>query len=305
MTVVDLYNRDFSMNIGGVPITTQTGDPLVKDRIDTQLRVTFDVEKTLSKEPNQATITVYNLNIPNRAAIQTGAEIADTARTATPPIAYDWPLVIEAGYMGSLETIFSGNITFAHSEKEAVDWVTTIEAGDGENKYRKGRMNKSYKAGTTVAQVALDAAALLDVSPGNIAEKLGVGVFRNGYSVFTQGYVASGSAADILDSLMSSAGFRWSIQDGSLQVLAPTDTNFEEIVILSKDFGMVGSPQIAEKGKITVTSLLQGKLKPGGRIIVQSELVNGQFKVERVKHFGDTFGRDWYTEIEAKPAGLA
>jgi hypothetical protein len=285
MTVIDLYNRDFALTVGGIPLTTQTGDVLQPDNIDTQL--------------NKAEVTVFNFNLANRAALKTGNQIAQETRATG--LAYDWPLVIEAGYMGSREVLFTGNITYATSKKESTDWVTNIECGDGETRYRESRINKAFGPGTTVAQVALECSTALDVGPGNIGEKLGTGIFRDGYGVFNQGYVASGASQEVLDDLLSSAGFTWSIQDGNLQILAPEDTTFEEIVVLSKEFGLVGSPEVGDKGIVTAKSLLQGKIRPGRRIIIQSEMVSGTFKIDKVSHYGDTFGTDWYTELEAKP----
>lgn len=299
MTVIDLYNRDFALTVGGIPLTMQTGDILQPDNIDTQLRVVFNIDKNSDKSPNKAEVTVFNFNLANRAALKTGNQIAQETRAAG--LAYDWPLVIEAGYMGSREVIFTGNITYATSKKESTDWVTNIECGDGETKFRENRINKAFGPGTTVAQVALECSVALDVGPGNIGEKLGTGIFRDGYGVFSQGYVASGASQEVLDDLLSSAGFTWSIQDGNLQILAPEDTTFEEIVVLSKEFGLVGSPEVGDKGIVTAKSLLQGKIRPGRRIIIQSEMVSGTFKIDKVSHYGDTFGTDWYTELEAKP----
>jgi hypothetical protein len=299
MTVIDLYNRDFAITVGGIPLTMQTGDILQPDNIDTQLRVVFNIDKNSDKSPNKAEVTVFNFNLANRATLKTGNQIAQETRATG--LAYDWPLVIEAGYMGSREVLFTGNITYATSKKESTDWVTNIECGDGETKFRENRINKAFGPGTTVAQVALECSTALDVGPGNIGEKLGTGIFRDGYGVFSQGYVASGASQEILDDLLSSAGFTWSIQDGNLQILAPEDTTFEEIVVLSKEFGLVGSPEVGDKGIVTAKSLLQGKIRPGRRIIIQSEMVSGTFKIDKVSHYGDTFGSDWYTELEAKP----
>jgi hypothetical protein len=299
MPLGDLYNRDFALTVGGIPLSMQTGDILQPDKIDTQLRVVFNIDRNSNKDPNKAQVTVYNFNLANRAKLQTGNELAETTREAG--LAYDWPLVVEAGYMGSREVVFSGNIAYAVSRKESVDWVTEIECGDGENKFRSSRMNKSYGPATTVTQVALDAATLLDVGPGNLAEKLGVGVFRKGFSVFSQGYVASGPAEEVLDDLLSSAGYTWSIQDGNLQILAPEETTFEEVVVLNKNLGLIGSPEKGEKGIVTAKSLLQGKIKVGRRIIIESAMIKGMFKVTKLSHYGDTFGTDWYTEFEASP----
>jgi hypothetical protein len=295
----ELFNRAFSLNIGGIPIETQLSDISQPEKTEPTLKVGFDIVRNLNKDPNTAYVSVYDLNYMNRALLQEGSDLVDTFRSVNK--LYDWPLVIEAGYVGSKEVLFTGNITYATSRREGVDWVTDIECEDGGNKYRNKRMNQSYQPGATVLSVATQAAALLDLGPGNLIDKLGVGVFRKGYSVFTQGFVASGRVSDVLDQLLSSAGFTWSIQDGNLLILGPTETALEEVVVLSQKTGLIGSPEKGEKGILTAKSLLQGKLKPGRRIVMDSELVTGQYKIERVEHFGDTWGTDWYSEVEAKP----
>jgi hypothetical protein len=103
------------------------------------------------------------------------------------------------------------------------------------------------------------------------------------------------------DKYVSTAGYQWSIQDGVLQVLAPSETTLETVYVLNSSSGMIGSPEKGEDGTIKGVSLLQGDIRPGRRIQFDSKMVKGTFKTERVIHTGDTWGQNWYTELEAKP----
>ena len=48
-------------------------------------------------------------------------------------------------------------------------------------------------------------------------------------------------------------------------------------------------------------SLLQGRIRCGGRINLKCVVRSGLHKVIGVTHTGDTFGGAWETEIEAFP----
>ena len=296
----EFYNRDFSLTIGSQTMNMQLVDEFQQAVAEPILKVDFNVEKSLDKDPNVANVTIYNLNLDNRATLQEGSEIAEKLRKGKK--VYDWPIVIEAGYVGFKEVLFKGNITFVNSVRETVNWVTYIEAGDAEKKTRSKRLNKSFAKGTTVFSVIDQVAEVLGVGKGNLQERLGSGVFRKGYGVFKQGFVASGRVVNILDGLLASAGYTWSIQDGELQILAPADTVLEEVIVLTKDSGLIGSPEKGEKGRIVAKSLLQGRLNPGRRVIIESEMIDGTYKIERVNHYGDVEENDWYSEFEAKPA---
>ena len=119
--------------------------------------------------------------------------------------------------------------------------------------------------------------------------------------IFKKGIVVEGKVSKLLDKYVSGAGYQWSIQDGVLQVLAPSETTLETVYVLNAASGLIGSPEKGEDGTVKAVSLLQGGIRPGRRIQLDSAMVQGTFKIERVIHHGDTWGKDWYTEVEAKP----
>ncbi len=287
-----LFNRDFSIFIGGKPLPTRSTVP-IPGISATQLRASFSIERTDNRDPNVASITFYNLNAANRKTLQEGSELAE----ATPN--YEWPLIVSAGYVGQLKQLFSGDISFANSRREGVDWITDIEAKDGGKKYNSRRFNQSFGPGTTMLQLLTQAAIALGVGLGNSA--VAFGQARRGLVLFKKGVVVTGRVSRILDTHIANLGFDWSIQDGQLQVLAPNEVLVGEAVVLNFETGLIGSPERGEKGVVTARSLLNGAIIPGRQVILQSDQVTGPFRVTRCGYVGDTWGNDWYTDFEAEP----
>jgi hypothetical protein len=296
MPIDPLFNRDFTMKIGGAPINIQKVNPLTGD-ITSALRVTFGIEKSDNRDPNRATVEIFNLSETSRKVLEIGTELAEKARAAG--AIYDWPLIIEAGYVTTKSQVFSGEILRADSRIEGVDWITTIEAEDGGNKYRSTRISQSFGKGTPLSAVLNSLALALRVGIGNSAAHFALS--PRGLVVFQNGVALNGQVSKLLDKYITSAGYTWSIQDGNLQVLGPDETLLDSIVALSALTGLVGSPDKSEKGIIKVRSLLQPQIMPGRLVTMLSKSINGGYKATKVNHYGDTWGQDWYTEFEGKP----
>lgn len=107
------------------------------------LRVAFEVKKTLESDPNTATIKIWNLNPDNEAK----------ARNE-----YD-EVLLEAGYEGAMRLVFRGNIQHVYRYRDGQDFITEIEAGDGDKSYRNATMNETLAAGTDNALLANRAAS--------------------------------------------------------------------------------------------------------------------------------------------------
>ena len=295
-----LFNRDFDMTLGAQKLGVQTVDPVTK-AVSPTLRVVFAVEKSGNRDPNSAEVEIYNLSETNRKALQAGSDLAEFNRKVG--LIYDWPLVLNAGYVSTKSQIFSGDIVQANSRLNGQDWITTIEAEDGGHKYRSARLPKgglSFGAGTPVLTVLTALATALGVGLGNSAAHFALGAQR-GYLNFDHGVALSGRVSKLLNKYVTSAGYHWSIQDGQLQVLAPDETLMDSITILSSLTGLVGSPEKGEKGVITAKSLLQPSIMPGRRVTMFSKMITGSYKATKVSIFGDTWGTDWYTEFEGTP----
>lgn len=126
-------------------------------------------------------------------------------------------------------------------------------------------------------------------------------------TTFATGLTLEGPSQKELTRLLAPRGFKWSIQDSKLQILRDTDVRTDEAVLIIADTGMIGSPESgAPKNPgdvpiLTVSTLIDPRLVPGVRMRVESRNISGLYRVEQVRHVGDTHGDDWTTRVEAKP----
>lgn len=281
-----LINRDVVVTIGEVRIAARPkGDD---DLIKPTLRVIFKVDRTRNRDTNSAEVSTWNLARKTRSLLQEE----------------NIGMIIEAGYVGSIRQIFSGDVANTETKREAVNWITTVQSGDGLVAYRSARLSESFGPGTGLGDVLKKLTRGMGIGLGNALEKIGEGNFRGGLTEFTTGLSVAGRVSDQLDRFLTTAGFEWSIQDGQLQVLRPgeaTEVPDDEVVKISKESGLVGSPEVGEKGIVKARSLLQGDIVPGRPINIEAAEVNGFFRVDKVVHTGDTWGSDWFSDLEATP----
>lgn len=101
------------------------------------LRIQFEVSKTVESAPNVAVIKIFNLNPANEAKIKNEFD----------------EVILNAGYEGAMRLVFRGNIKHVYRYREKVDYITEIEAGDGDKDFRNAVMNETLAAGTTNAQL--------------------------------------------------------------------------------------------------------------------------------------------------------
>ncbi len=281
--MTDLFNRDIALTVGTLRIASR--DEVGLDQA--VLRIAFDVMLSRARDPNKATLKIWNLNEDSRNSIQEQDRLDVT---------------IEAGFTGTLSQIFKGDMRFGNSTREGSDWITALEAGDGAKQNRSARVKASFAGGTKVTEVLKKAANALGIGTGNLEQVIAAGSKRIGMTEFTNGTVLTGKAADAIDNITKSMGLEWSIQGGQLQILEPNETTQDEAVLLSTGSGLIGSPTAGEKGRVKARSLLQPDIFPGRKVQIQSALFEGSFfKTEKVKHAGDTWSTNWFSDMELKP----
>lgn len=250
------------------------------------LRVQFRVTKTLAKSANTAEVQITNLAEHTRASLQDKSA----------------KIVISAGYLNTLGQIFIGDVRTIDHLREGPDWTTKIDAGDGERALSHARVSESFKAGIGIPDVVTVAAKKMGVDLSSATKQL-----SSDKRQFVNGYSMHGRASAELDRILTAAGYEWSIQDGRLQILKSGQATTEQIIVLSSDSGLVGSPEFgtSEKKKkppvIKFKALLSPEIKPGKRIAFDSKRHKGTHRVLKVVHTGDTAGgTTWYTDGEAE-----
>lgn len=252
------------------------------------LRIDFSIEKDNKPKPNKCDIEVYNLNAKHRGQLdQKGIRV-----------------ILQAGYAATVAQIFSGDARFINSEKHGPDWITKFECGDGERSYSYARVSESFPPGTSIQTVIGSIVKAAQLDPGNAMQKANQ-LTRQ----FIDGYVSHGLAATELTRILEPEQLNWSIQDGRIEVLAPSESLIPsgDVPLISDKTGMIGSPSYGtgEKTKgpafLKVKSLLQPLIRPGSKFELRSQILNGFYKAIKVRQTGSTHGNDWYSEIEAVP----
>jgi hypothetical protein len=274
---------------------------------ETSLRITFDIEKTTKEKTNHSKVVVYNLAPETRALFEQP----------------DQRLTLHAGYLedrGPL-LIATGHVTFAFTTRDEANWATTLELHDGHVPLRDTAVSIGMGAGASAKQIVRDIArqmAMSLVMPDDLQDR----TWKHGFSYFGAGRVGMHKVVD-------AAGWEWSVQNETVQVLARGGTSPREAIVISPSSGMVKSPErkregaqeIAQVADLTtgalprvkkvaglkpeldgwqVTSFLQPTINPGDMVKVESVAIKGDgfFRVDHLRHLGDSAGGDWHTELD-------
>lgn len=251
----------------------------------TDLRIQFDVERTLKKNPNTCTVKITNLNPDSRKVF------------SKKPL----HVTLEAGYDGVTRLLYTGDMFYAVTSQKDTDIETMIQCGDGDRIFASARANKSYGKGTSVKKVLRDLAKSIGQQlPANIEASAEL------EAQFGAGTVTSGMLKNELTTLLAPYGYSWSLQNGKLQILRDADTS--GTFTLNEANGVIGFPEFGSpprNGKspnLTLRCFLFPELYPGAAVNVDTKFLHGTFKIEKVNHKGDTHGDDWSTEVELKPS---
>jgi hypothetical protein len=271
-----LFDRDYTVTVslpGGLLGIAITG-----------LRCVFSVKKNLKSQANTVDLKIYNLSDANSSAIQSLPQAV---------------IQIDAGYVGQTSTLFLGDVRTNTVVREGADLVTHMGAGDGEKAIQHSRISQPFHKGSTIQQVLTALAGALGVDPGNVPQA--AAALAPFGSMFTMGTVLHGSAARELTRILASVGYDWSIQNGKLQILSITKALLGTAILLGEGTGLLDSPSIDKDGMLNCKALMQPDVFPGRLLVLSSEKLQGQFRVEETTHTGDTHGTDWSVDIKAKP----
>jgi hypothetical protein len=250
------------------------------------LDIEFRVERSRKSSQNTAEFTVYNL-------------AADTRKYLSQQKA---GLVVEfrAGYADQkpIPGIFLGELRETTSLRDGANWKTIVTSGDGDQA-KKRPISFSLGPGTTFENAVKRIIAEMGVQAGNLAGQLLKGKLADSSKQFSQGFTAHGNGDEELRKLLKSGGLEHSYQNGVLQVL-PIDGNLGNAAVLLKEgAGLIGSPEVGDKGSIKVRSLLTADIRPGAVFKVEAENVTGFYVAKKCVYVGQSAGADWYTDTEA------
>ena len=293
----DLFHRVWDLQVGTIRIA---GEGAGEGGERASLDCAFEVQRSVAREPNTASVKIWNLSPSHRRALDSSASLA---------------LRVSAGYRDAIGSLFDGDVRVAESHRrrrlhrsavsahgalrgtrDIVDVITEIEAEDGGTAWRTATVQRSFVAGTPVTTVLAAAVDAMGIGRGNLAE-LSADATLRGIDAYSEGTVLSGQAHHEVDRIVRGLGLTWSVQSGGLQLKRAGQPMATMAVVLSPSTGLVSSPSIDADGYVTAVSLLNPSLYPGRPVDLRSESVSGSYQVRRQTDTGDTAGDDWYSEV--------
>jgi hypothetical protein len=258
------------------------------------LRIEFEIKKDSKKNPNAGRISVYNLVNTTRTKFE-----EPNARVS-----------LSAGYREEAGPLmmFAGDVTHVSSLIEKAEISTIFELGEGYRAVRDSVISKGYAPGVTSKEVLTDLSKSMSL-PLTLPPDAPEYTWKNGLSYY-------GSSRVLMDKVTSAAGLEWSVQAGNLQVVEKNGVTTRQGILISDSSGMIGSPVRVRKAKVEksgnktevvantesedgwkVKTLLMPMLNPGDRVILESIVAEGIFRIQDIKHTGDSHGGDWMSEM--------
>lgn len=240
-----------------------------------QLRVAFEIDKTINEKPNPAKIQVWNLNRNHINQI-----LSQEYKKAALFVGYN-----------ELRQIYSGDITKVRIQREGLDFILTLECSDGHTAYTQSRAKTTLKAGATDKQIVEE---IQKTMPKVQAGAIDIPNKRQ----LPRGRVLNGDSREVLNRVARNNNADWSIQDGYLVFLPKDKVLSDDAVLISQDTGMINAPEQTDDG-LEITCLLNPALQIGGLIKLESiiEYFNGEYKVVKLAHSGDGIGGDWHSKM--------
>lgn len=232
-----------------------------------ELRVKFNVERTISGSANKFRIELYNLSPEHRNSL--GKEL-DMVR-------------LEAGYIppeggGNLGIIAQGRIRDFQHDRDGPDIITTVSCGDGDLAYRRATISKTIPKGSTLPEVVEELYKEMEKQGINRGEWK----FPEDPKTFKRPYSMCGSCIREMDTLGRGNNFYWSIQNETLEII-PGDGYLDGMIYISPKTGLLGSPTITDNG-VKVKALLNPDARPNRLVQVDSEVLrmNSQGNIYRI-----------------------
>ena len=260
-----------------------------------ELRCTFQIEKSISETPNYAEIVLYNLSAQTEnSIIKEGAKV-----------------ILEAGYRNpQYGLIFSGDIVQPLRGKEDnTTYTLTLISQDGDLFYNKGIINASFRAGQTTRDILENMTKQCSnaLELGQISDNLSQTALPRGKALF-------GLTRDYFRQMAKSEQAAFYINNNKIDFVKAMDLPTNEVIKLNGKSGLIGMPEQTEEG-IQATCLLNPLLDLNKMVSIDLRSIqrqkvdkengikniegSGIFKIIKLTHKGDTRGDEWYTEFTA------
>jgi hypothetical protein len=253
-------------------------------------KISFEVTKSSNCKENVARIKIWNLSTETRKLITASNSLVR----------------LFAGYADNkgLIEVTQGDLTNVRHSRNSTDTITEIYTHDGKKKLARKPITLSFKDEVTLKNIL-----------SKITEQSGFAFRLSGVNTGASvagGYAAFGDLDLVLDGLALVFDVKWSVQDGIILIRGTEPLNDSSIMLLTPETGLILNPETLKQtpknladsdaplpvNVYALQSLLQPHLQVNDLIAVESQDLNGNFRINKITHTGDTRGNDWYSNIE-------
>lgn len=299
------FIRHYSLYISGPKYKEYGGDSNQLAReIKDPLRISFEIHKTITREPNTAQIKIYNLSPDTeREIIQEGTQ-----------------LILSAGY-DQPGVIFKGQVFQPMRGKDgATDYVLSLDAMDGD-----AYLNLGFLSGTILSNKSRREIASQILRESNIqldssqVDDLPETNFVDGSSPKSErAKVIFGKPGKYLTNLSHMGNSSFYIDNNEAKFFDPlSQIGRDEAHLITANTGMVGMPYQIPYG-VKVKCFLNPKIRLGDFIKIDNQSVilqdlsqwdtnyrahllntDGVYRVIGIDYSGDYMGENWFCEISA------
>jgi len=287
--MVDRFLRDYRLTIG-------IGSQAVT--ILPPFRIVFTADKSDDPTLNKMTVKIDGLNDSKRRILVRDKDDkppknvkADADGNPAPKKelrANDsryFPVELQVGYLGRLETIFRGSVDEAGSTREGPQFVTTLTCLDGGHDF----LNSFVSTSVTSKSAAID--AVLGTMPNTKKGKIGA------QKDITRPKILVGNSMATIQEMLD-PDQRWFIDDERLNILSEKEVVSGYIPVVSAETGLQNIEP--KKKEIIMNMWMNTSIKVGGLVQLISTVspgANGIYKVRLITYNGDYEGSDWMMKV--------
>jgi len=221
------------------------------------LTVEFNIPFDKDAEPNEGTITVYNLSQNTRNNIKK-----------------DDKVTVNAGYQGDVGVVLEGYVSSVETNLAGPDKATTISVLDAPSPEEPKTVEKTYEVNVKADKIVNDLLPKLGLPIGRVNSP------RNPY--YATGYTAEGEIKDVLTDIAADCGVSFYVNRGKAHFHWIHDGKDADTVVLNAESGLIGSPQPFENDRFSgyrIECLLNHRITTGTIVDLQSKYVSGKFYV--------------------------
>jgi len=239
------------------------------------LELSFELNFDTGSDANVGNIKVYNLSKESIRLLKKNEVLS-----------------LKAGYKDDLGEIFIGIISAASTKWNGPTKETELIIGDNTEAWLNTTINSTWKDGITASKVINDIADILPLEIGEIEVQED--------KEYPKGKTFSCTCKKALEELSKDLNLKLHVSKGKIYLRAK-EKGTEQLIILNKDTGLIASPQEInatqdEKDRYKIQSLLNYKIETDAVLKVESNTINGKYRVEKGRHFLN--GNDFLTEVE-------